>query len=87
MIRPNRRNFLLASGMTALASTRAFGANERLRLGIIGAGGRMNSLIDAAERSGYPFDIVSVCDVYTPPMQRSMATFTKFCRTRTSTPS
>ena len=53
MIRPNRRNFLLASGMTALASTRAFGANERLRLGIIGAGGRMNSLIDAAERSGY----------------------------------
>jgi predicted dehydrogenase len=66
MINPNRRNFLLASGMTALASTRAFGANERLRLGIIGAGGRMNSLVDAAERSGYTFDIVSVCDVYKP---------------------
>ena len=66
MFHSNRRNFLVAGGMTALASSRAFGASERLRLGIIGAGGRMNSLIDAAERSGYPFDIVSVCDVYTP---------------------
>ena len=62
----NRRNFLLAGGMTALASNRAFGANERLRLGIIGAGGRMNSLIDAAERSGFPMEIVAVCDVYKP---------------------
>jgi predicted dehydrogenase len=63
---PNRRSFLIASGLTALASTRAFGANERLRVGIIGAGGRMRALINAADNSGMPYDIVSVCDVYTP---------------------
>ena len=63
---PNRRSFLLAGGMTALSSTRAFGANEMLRVGVIGAGGRMRSLLDSAEKSGMPFEIVSVSDVYTP---------------------
>jgi len=63
---PNRRSFLVATGMTALASTRAFGANERLRLGVIGAGGRMRQLLNAAESSGVPFEIVSVSDVYAP---------------------
>lgn len=62
----NRRTFLLAGGMTALASTRAFGANSRLRVGVIGAGGRMRSLLNSAEKSGLPFEIVSVSDVYTP---------------------
>ena len=62
----NRRNFLLAGGLTALSSSRAFGANDRLRLGVIGAGGRMKSLLDAAERTGRTFDIASVCDVYVP---------------------
>jgi predicted dehydrogenase len=63
---PNRRRFLIASGLTALASTHAFGANERLRVGIIGAGGRMRALINAADSSSVPFDIVSVSDVYAP---------------------
>jgi predicted dehydrogenase len=62
----NRRSFLIASGLTALASTRALGANERLRVGIIGAGGRMRALINAADSSGVDYDIVSVSDVYTP---------------------
>ena len=64
-IQPNRRSFLLASGLTALASTRAFAASDRLRLGVIGAGGRMNSLLDAATTAA-PCDIVAVADVYTP---------------------
>ena len=34
----SRRSFIIASGLTALASTRVFGANDKLRLGIIGAG-------------------------------------------------
>jgi predicted dehydrogenase len=67
---PNRRTFLLASGMTALASTRAWGAGERLRLGIIGAGGRMGALIQAAETSGTGMEIVSVCDVYGPAREK-----------------
>jgi predicted dehydrogenase len=62
----NRRSFLVAGGLTALASTRAFGANDRLRIGVIGAGGRMRQLLDSAESTGIPFDIGSVCDVYTP---------------------
>jgi predicted dehydrogenase len=67
---PNRRHFLLASGMTALASTRAWGAGTRLRLGVIGAGGRMNSLLNAAESSGVDIEFVSVCDVYGPAREK-----------------
>src|ERR1700676_1191460 len=63
---PNRRSFLITGGLTALAATRAFGSNDRLRIGVIGAGGRMRQLLNAAENSGVPFEIVSVCDVYTP---------------------
>ena len=62
----DRRHFLIAGGLTALASTRAFGANDRLRIGVIGAGGRMRALLNAAESTGVPFEIVSVCDVYAP---------------------
>jgi len=61
----NRRNFLIASGLTALASTRVFGANDTLRLGVIGAGGRMKGLLDAADKAG-PCQIVAVSDVYGP---------------------
>ena len=62
----NRRGFLIAGGLTALASTKAFGANERLRVSVIGAGGRMKSVLGSADQSGVPFEIVSVCDVYAP---------------------
>jgi len=61
----NRRSFLIASGLTALASTRVLGANDTLRIGVIGAGGRMNALLDAAEKNG-PVEFVAVSDVYGP---------------------
>ena len=61
----NRRSFLIAGGLTALASTRALGANNMIRLGVIGAGGRMHSLLDAADKVG-SYQIVAVSDVYTP---------------------
>src|SRR4051794_41367191 len=60
-----RRSFLIASGLTALASTRVFGANERLRLGIIGAGERMKGLLNSADTAG-AYEIVAVSDVYGP---------------------
>ena len=63
---PDRRTFLIAGGLTALASTRVFGANDRLRIGVIGAGGRMRGLLGSAEATGIPFEIVSVSDVYAP---------------------
>jgi predicted dehydrogenase len=62
---PNRRSFLIASGLTALASTRVLGANDSLRIGVIGAGGRMENLLDSADKVG-PFQIVAVSDVYAP---------------------
>jgi predicted dehydrogenase len=60
-----RRTFLIASGMTALASTRVFGANDTLRIGVIGAGQRMKWLLEAAEKVA-PYQIVAVCDPYGP---------------------
>jgi predicted dehydrogenase len=60
-----RRSFLVATGVTALASTRVFGANDTIRLGVIGAGHRMKGLLDAADKVG-PYEIVAVSDVYGP---------------------
>src|SRR6266478_7599205 len=61
----NRRSFLIASGLTALAATRVWGANDTIRVGVIGAGRRMKGLLDAADKVG-PYQIVAVSDVYTP---------------------
>ncbi|MGD0730494.1 MAG: Gfo/Idh/MocA family oxidoreductase [Terracidiphilus sp.] len=61
----DRRSFIIASGLTALASTRALGANNAIRVGVIGAGGRMRGLLDAADKAG-SYQIVAVSDVYGP---------------------
>jgi predicted dehydrogenase len=61
----NRRSFLIAGGLTALASTRVVGANDTLRVGVIGAGGRMGDLLNAADKVG-GYQIVAVSDVYGP---------------------
>src|ERR1700733_3400547 len=61
----NRRTFIVATGMTALASTRVLGANDTLRIGVIGAGGRMGALLEAADRAG-GHQIIAVSDVYAP---------------------
>ena len=61
----SRRSFIIASGLTALASTRVFGANDTLRIGVIGAGHRMKGLLDCADKVG-PYQIVAVSDVYGP---------------------
>ncbi len=61
----NRRSFMIGTGLTALASTRAWGASDTLRVGVIGAGGRMRNLLDAADSVG-PYQIAAVSDVYAP---------------------
>src|SRR5436305_9580504 len=63
--RLDRRTFLIAGGLTALASTRVLGANDTLRVGVIGTGGRMNDLLNAADRVGN-YQVVAACDVYAP---------------------
>src|SRR5712664_2296663 len=61
----DRRSFIVAGGLTALASTRVLGANDTLRVGVIGAGGRMGGLLNAADHLGH-YQIVAVSDVYGP---------------------
>src|SRR5271170_2610627 len=61
----DRRSFIIATGLTALAATRVLGANDTLRVGVIGAGGRMNDLLNSADKVGN-YQIVAVSDVYGP---------------------
>lgn len=68
----NRRAFLTAATLTALSQTRILGANERIRIGIIGAGGRSRQLVRALGASGGN-EIVAVCDVYEPRRQAMIA--------------
>src|SRR3979490_511617 len=61
----DRRSFIVAGGLTALASTRVLGANDTLRVGVIGAGGRMGALLNAADHLGH-YQIATASDVYGP---------------------
>ena len=70
----SRRNFIegLAAGVaaTALSSSRVLGANERIRLGIIGAGARGKELMRFA--LGCPnTEIVGAADVYTRRLEEA----------------
>lgn len=59
-----RRTFLFA---TAAAQMRILGANDRLRTGIIGAGGRGRYLIGQFKEIGA--EVGAVCDIYEPNLQ------------------
>jgi hypothetical protein len=48
---PDRRSFLIAGGLTALASTRVLGAGDTLRIGVLGAGGRKGDLLNAVDNA------------------------------------
>jgi predicted dehydrogenase len=56
----SRRTFLTA----AAAAAAARGANDRIRLGLIGAGGRGRDLFNDVKDSGENATIVAVCDVW-----------------------
>ena len=61
-----RRDFLKKStfaGMTAVSASRVMGANDRIRLGIIGAGGRGSYLMTEANKCG-GIEWVAVCDAW-----------------------
>ncbi len=63
-----RREFLKGAalaGATALSQARVLGANDRIRIGAIGTGGRCQYLLSLLNSIGGN-DIVAVCDVYEP---------------------
>lgn len=61
----NRRAFL-----SAAAAARVLGANERLRAGLIGAGGRGRLL--AVEFKEVGVEVAAVCDVYEPNLEAGL---------------
>ena len=65
LMQGNRRTFLMASGLTALAASRVAGANDMIRVGAIGCGERMRTLLKCADRAG-GYQLVAGCDVYGP---------------------
>lgn len=77
----SRRHFLYASGLvlaaTALSAQNILGANERIRLGVIGMGRRSADHLRRFSRlSGV--DIVALCDPDTAHMDRALADLIKF---------
>ena len=70
----DRRSFLIAGSLTALASSRAFGANNTIRVGVIGAGSRIEKVAGlrraighrtaagAAGFSGWPVGCFTPCN-------------------------
>lgn len=79
--RMNRRGFMrttasaaLAAGLAAHAGRRAYAANERIGVGVIGCGGRGNSHLDVLKHMANDdktVEIVAVCDVYRPRLDRA----------------
>ncbi|MGI6460012.1 MAG: Gfo/Idh/MocA family protein [Candidatus Hydrogenedentales bacterium] len=58
-----------AGAVSALVSSRAAGANERIRLGFIGVANRGGQLLECTT----PFEdaeVVALCDVYRPPIEK-----------------
>src|SRR2546430_9564576 len=62
-----RRIFLLSAAAT---QSRILGANDRLRAGIVGAGGRGRYLIGQFKEAGT--DVGAVCDIYEPNLQAGL---------------
>ena len=62
-----RRTFLMT---TAAAQMRIMGANDRLRMGIIGAGNRGRYLIGQFKEAGAEF--AAVCDIYEPNLEAGL---------------
>ena len=70
----NRRTFLTAASALALSQSRVLGANDRIRIGAIGCGGRHRELMYALEKNGGN-DVVAVCDVYEPRRKAALQKF------------
>jgi predicted dehydrogenase len=68
----SRRSFLAGTAATAALSRSAIGANDRIRLAIIGAGTR-GSYVGGVFTDFPDVELVSVCDVYKPTREQQAA--------------
>ena len=66
----SRRAFLASSGVTAAMSRSAVGANDRIRMGVIGAGTR-GSYMAPILAANPDCEMVAVCDVFKPTREKA----------------
>ncbi|MBI1897919.1 MAG: Gfo/Idh/MocA family oxidoreductase [Acidobacteria bacterium] len=66
-----RRQVLRGAAFTALSYGRILGANDRLQLGLIGAGGRGRSVMGQFQKTGR-VDVRAVCDVYSARIDEAL---------------
>lgn len=64
----DRRIFLMASSAAAMAQT----PSDRIRLGLIGAGGRGRRVTSEFKRDGN-LEVAAACDVYEPNLERGLS--------------
>ena len=67
---PNRRAFLAGAAAPMLLPSSAAGANDRISVALIGAGGRGRRVMAAFRELGSP--IPAVCDVYEPNLAKGI---------------
>jgi predicted dehydrogenase len=68
----SRRGFLMSSGLTAAMSRSAAGANDRIRVGVLGAGTR-GSYMAPIFAENPDCEVVAVCDPFRPPREKLAA--------------
>jgi predicted dehydrogenase len=66
----NRRSFLVSPGLTAALAGSAMGANDRVRVGVIGVGVR-GSYMAPVFASNPDCEVVSICDVFAPAREKT----------------
>ena len=66
-----RRELAWLGAAVSLASGRVLGANEKIGVGVVGAGGRGRYLISAFKEDPAA-EIRAVCDVYEPNLQKGL---------------
>ena len=82
MICDRRTFFAAASGLalgTRMAAATAQGANDRIRIGVIGTGGRARGLMNQLKRLPGN-ELMAVCDVYEPRMLQAAEIAGAACR-------
>lgn len=75
----SRRGWMAAAGASALSYTRISGANDRIRIGLIGAGSRGTYVTKLFQQTGQ-CDLVALCDVYTPNLEKARAELSSSAR-------
>lgn len=68
---PGRREFV-GTAATALAAGRLLGANQKIGVGVIGAGGR-GRYLTATFKEDPAAEMRAVCDIYEPNLQKGLA--------------